>query len=63
MKKIICDNCGSENARSYQYKNNRTTSYTDLCVNCIQDWVLKHQTKLTEVIDSTPSPVRRIIHG
>lgn len=63
MKKIVCDVCNSLNARSYQYKKGRTVSYTDLCVNCVQDFVLKHQTKLSEVADVAGTSGKRIIHG
>ncbi len=63
MKKIVCDSCNSENARSYQYKKGRTSVYTDLCMNCVQDFVLKHQTKLSEVVDSTGPSGKKVLHG
>ena len=63
MKKTVCDSCSSENARSYQYKKGKSTAYTDLCMNCVQDFVLKHQTKLMEVTDSSGPTGKRVIHG
>ena len=65
MKKTVCDNCGVENARSYKYqadsmrKSHWTT--TDLCVNCLQDFVLKNQVKLIEVQDGGSK--KRMLHG
>ena len=64
MKVTKCDSCGADNARSYKYLPNggRKHAYTDLCVNCVQDFVLKNQTKLTEVQDSI-GPAKKVIHG
>lgn len=65
MKKTVCDNCGSENAKTYKYQPDslRKSSWvqTDLCVNCLQDFVLKNQVKLTEVGEQNSG--KRIIHG
>ena len=63
MKKTMCDSCGSEGARSYQYKKGNRTAYTDLCMNCVQDFVLKNQTKLSEVTDSNGPSSKKVIHG
>lgn len=64
MKKIVCDNCGSENAKSYsQVFPPKPSSIKDLCVNCLQDFVLKNQVKLTEVSDDNRSGGKRVLHG
>lgn len=63
MKKITCDYCGSDNARSYKYDVLRSIKFIDLCVNCVQDWVLKNQNKLTEVTDTLSESAKKIIHG
>jgi len=67
MKKIVCDNCGSENAKTYKYQpdslHKSNWVQTDLCVNCLQEFVLKNQVKLTEVQDDNRSNRKRIIHG
>lgn len=65
MKKIVCDNCGSENAKSYSYEHfpTRAIYYKDLCVNCLQEFVLKNQVKLREVQRYDESQQKRIIHG
>jgi transposase-like protein len=55
MKKIMCDTCGSDNARTYKYNVLRSIRFVDLCNNCISDWVLKHQTKLSEVKNGNES--------
>jgi len=62
MKKIVCDNCGSEHSRSYKYQKNESWLYKDLCVSCLQDFVLKNQVKLTEVQEGGTTN-KRIIHG
>jgi hypothetical protein len=74
MKKIVCDTCGSENARTYRYSIGKDTDpsgngyntnwkYIDLCLNCVQDWVLKNQKKLSEVTNETNSSNKKVIHG
>lgn len=64
MKKTVCDTCGSENAKSYLYDVERTTKYVDLCMNCVQDWVLKHQKKLSEVVNGPDSKGgKRVLFG
>lgn len=63
MKKTICDSCGKENVGSFKYKRNGSSwIYIDLCVNCVQDFVLKNQIKLHESTDSI-SDKKRIING
>lgn len=55
--------CSSDNARTYKYlAGNIDCKYTDLCINCVQEFVLKNQTKLTEVSDRIETS-KRIIHG
>jgi hypothetical protein len=63
MKKIMCDECGSENAKTYEYEGcpTRTIYLKDLCVSCLQDFVLKNKVKLTEVGEQNSG--KRIIHG
>lgn len=56
MRVTKCDTCGSEHARTYQYDNGKRI---DLCVNCVQEWVLKNQKKLTEATDGG----KKIIFG
>ena len=62
MTKKVCDSCGADNARTYRYSvgkemdpsgngYNIDWKYIDLCINCVQDWVLKNQKKLTEATD------------
>jgi hypothetical protein len=65
MKKIVCDSCGSENAKSYKYEvfPTRAIYFKDFCVNCLQEFVLKNQVKLTEVQEDNRSTKKRIIHG
>jgi hypothetical protein len=65
MKKIVCDNCGSENSKSYKYEVSPTRAifFKDLCVNCLQDFVLKNQVKLTEIQNNGGVIGRKIIHG
>jgi hypothetical protein len=66
MKKTVCDTCGSENARTYRYEvfPTRGFFFVDLCINCVQDWVLKNQKKLSEVTNgSEPSGGKKVIHG
>jgi hypothetical protein len=36
--------------------------FVDLCVDCVQNFVLKNQIKLAEVID-TVEESKRILHG
>lgn len=62
MKKIVCDNCGSEHSSSYKYQKNGSWLYKDLCVSCLQDFVLKNQVKLVEVHDNGKVS-KRILHG
>lgn len=68
-----CDMCSSENARTYRYSvgkeadpsgngYNTNWEYIDLCINCVQDWVLKNQKKLTEVSNGQSSG-RKVIFG
>jgi hypothetical protein len=61
MKKTVCDTCGSENAKTYEHDRGRGKAHIDLCVNCVQEWVLKHQKKLSEVSNETNK--KSIIHG
>lgn len=61
MKKITCDSCSSEHAKSFKYEVNRSWMFIDLCVNCVQDFVLKNQIKLTEVTGNQSN--KRVIHG
>lgn len=65
MKKIMCDNCGSDNARSYKYEvpPTRGICFKDLCVNCLQDFVLKNHVKLTEIHDGGDGNNKKVIHG
>jgi hypothetical protein len=62
MKKIVCDNCSDERAQSYKYQKNGSWLYKDLCVNCLQEFVLLNQVKLVEVHD-VGNVNKRIIHG
>lgn len=62
MKVTKCDTCGSEHGRTYKYNVLRNIKYIDLCINCVQDWVLKNQTKLSEVVDGNTSG-KNVIHG
>jgi hypothetical protein len=68
MKKIVCDGCGSENAKTYKYTPPpiRGFIYKDFCNSCLQDFVLKNQVKLEEVklndIDGK-TPNKTIIYG
>ena len=64
MKKITCDSCGSDKATSFKYLKEGSYKSIDLCMNCVQDFVLKNQTKLLETVD-TPmgEAVKRVIHG
>lgn len=61
----MCDNCGSENAKSYKYEvfPTKAIHFKDLCVSCLQDFVLKNQVKLTEVSDGNNSNGKRVLHG
>jgi len=63
MTILKCDTCGSENARKYQYDKGRSIAYIDLCVSCVQDWVLKHQKKLSEVSSGQQSSGKKVIFG
>lgn len=54
-----CDSCGSETAKTYKYEVGKSWKYTDLCVNCVQDWVLRNQKKLTEATNDS----RKVIFG
>lgn len=59
-----CDTCGSENARTYKYDVLRSIRYVDLCINCVQDWVLKNQKKLSEVTNGPESSSgKKVIFG
>lgn len=60
-----CDSCGADNAKTYKYETPpfRAIFYIDLCVNCVQDWVLKNQKKLSEVTDGQQSSGRKVIFG
>lgn len=62
MKKITCDNCSSENAKPFKYRLNERWLYKDLCLNCMSDFVLKHQTKLIEVSEVSEAN-KKVIHG
>jgi hypothetical protein len=75
MKKIMCDTCNGEEAKSFMYVVGKSMDpsgngyqteykYVDLCFNCVQDFVLKHRLKLIEVIDSGAGlSAKRVIHG
>ena len=74
MKKIVCDTCGSEHAKTYQYgvdgyfnldsSGKLAYKYIDLCINCVQDWVLKHQKKLSEATNESESKGgKSVLHG
>jgi len=74
MKKIICDKCGVDNAKTYKYPigedpdpsgngYNTNWKYTDLCLNCVQDWVILHLKKLTEVSGNIGTSTKKVIYG
>jgi hypothetical protein len=62
MKKTLCDKCSAENSRTYKYMKDNKWLFVDLCVDCVQNFVLKNQIKLAEVID-TVEESKRILHG
>jgi len=73
MKVTKCDTCKKDDAKTYQYTTGKHMDpsgngyeldfkYIDLCLNCLQDFVLKHQIKLTEV-SGTSSNNKGIIYG
>ena len=60
MKKIVCDTCNKDGAKSFAYVVGKSIDpsgngykpdyeYIDLCFNCVQEFVLKYQKKLIEV--------------
>lgn len=54
MKAIKCDKCGSDNAKSFTYKMSGCMDDIDLCMDCLQDFVLLHKVKLTEISNTAP---------
>ena len=64
MKKTMCDTCGSDKAKTYKYAKGAQSFTTDLCMDCVQDFVLKNQTRLYEATDSAaPTFTKGVIHG
>lgn len=64
MKKILCDKCGSDQAKTFKYLEQKigVNIYKDFCVNCLQSFVLENQVKLIEVTGLSEYN-KRIIHG
>lgn len=58
----MCDKCG-KSGKTFKYNKNGMPGKIDLCVNCLQDFVLTHKVKLEEVTDDGSTSNKGIIHG
>lgn len=68
MEVTKCDRCRCKGARSFRYEANKNIKncgpvwkYTDLCLNCMQDFVREQNIRLEEVVASPKS--KKLILG
>ena len=73
VETIKCDRCKCEGARSFKYSidsemdpsgngYNSKWNFIDLCLNCMQEFVLEKKVRLTEISNNTP-PSKRLLYG